>query len=284
MALMDVPATDRALRRRFCAPTALAHPAKLHLFMLLWLVERYTQEGQTILDPMAGIGSTALAALSGRNVILRELEPGWADECCRTAALIRPQAGLFAGSITVSQADAMQPWGITGVDAILTSPPYGCRVGKNEGSTSMASEKVAKRLARIERHVIWTRMLSAQSVGSNGFHKMHYGQAPGQIGHLIGTRYWTAMESLYTHAYTALKPNGLLILVLKDHIRKGQHIRTCDLTIALCERLGFRLVDRHTRHLSQLSLWQRRRRERGEPVIEHEEALILEKTPCGTKG
>jgi DNA modification methylase len=38
------------------------------------IIEAYTQPGDTVLDPMAGIGTTAIAALMGRNVICVEME------------------------------------------------------------------------------------------------------------------------------------------------------------------------------------------------------------------
>jgi hypothetical protein len=82
---------------------------------------------------------------------------------------------------------------------------------------------------------------------------------------------------VHQRAHEALPDGGLMILIIKDHIRKKQRVRTCDATVDLLAPMGFRLVARHARHLSQLSLWQRRRREQGQPVVEEEEALVFER-------
>lgn len=65
---------DTKLRKAWFVPGAMAHPAKGHLGLWWELVERYTEPGQTILDPMAGIGSTLIATMMGRNVICNEME------------------------------------------------------------------------------------------------------------------------------------------------------------------------------------------------------------------
>lgn len=65
---------DKPLRSRWFAPEAMQHPAKGHLGLWWELFERYTQPGQWVLDPMAGIGSSLIGALMGRNVVCVELE------------------------------------------------------------------------------------------------------------------------------------------------------------------------------------------------------------------
>lgn len=42
--------TDRALRRRLFVSPRWVHPAKLHLHLVQWLVERSTAPGDTILE------------------------------------------------------------------------------------------------------------------------------------------------------------------------------------------------------------------------------------------
>lgn len=92
--------------------------------LLIWLVERYTRPGETILDPMAGSGTTMLACTIGRNVILVELEKPFVDMMIQNWERVRSIPALFhdMGHCTIVQGDARQLEGIT--DAILTSPPY----------------------------------------------------------------------------------------------------------------------------------------------------------------
>src|SRR5260221_9882423 len=88
--------SDLSLRYRYFTKASMAHPAKLHLGLLAWIVERYTVPGETILDPMAGIGSTAYAALLQRNVILRDVEPRWLGLAHENAAELIREAGPFS--------------------------------------------------------------------------------------------------------------------------------------------------------------------------------------------
>lgn len=54
---------------------AVSHPAKMNLNLLEYLIQHYTDEGDTLLDPMSGTGSMGiLAGLNGRNAICIDLE------------------------------------------------------------------------------------------------------------------------------------------------------------------------------------------------------------------
>jgi hypothetical protein len=273
--LLDL-GSDLGLRYRYFTRTSLAHPAKLHLGLLAWLVERYTRPGETIADPMAGIGSTAYAALLQRNVVLREIEPPWLAHCHENAALIIRAAGLFAGAIDVGQGDAREGWGFQ-ADHIVFSPPYGCANSPHRGSRASWFERRRRLLESGRLSPRWTELVQHQDdhAGAMAAELFHYGQHPAQLGHLRGAAYWTAMEHVYTQTRTSLRPGGYLILIIKDHIRNGQRVRVADQTVALCERLGFRLHARHARKVYPLSLWQRRRKERGEPVVEEEDVLVF---------
>ena len=50
-------------------------------------------------------------------------------------------------------------------------------------------------------------------------------------------------------------------------------------TISMCEALGFSSYAHHRRRIQNLSLWQRRRKERGEPVVVEEDILVFKKGP-----
>jgi hypothetical protein len=59
----------------FFPKEAISHPAKINIHFLRYLITRYTNLGDTILDPMAGSGSTAVVGtLLDRNAITIELE------------------------------------------------------------------------------------------------------------------------------------------------------------------------------------------------------------------
>lgn len=276
--LLDL-GSDRALRRRYFDPASIAHPAKLHLGLAQWLIDRYTAPGDVIADGMGGIGGTLVAALQQRHVVLREIEPCWLSLAQRNADRIRQQGGMFAGQIAVSAGDAREPWGVT-CDSILMSPPYGCDMPYHGGDIAAYIARRAARLKGTPHSKRWAQLLKAaeQQRGAIGFELFDYGKHPAQIGRFTGARYWEAMREIYSQAHQALRPGGLLLLVLKDHIRDGRRVQTADQTAALCAQLGFTLVQRHQRHIAQPSLWQRRRREQGKPVVEEEDVLIFERS------
>jgi hypothetical protein len=281
MLLVLALGSDKGLRLRWFPPESFAHPAKLHLGLVQWALDRYTRPGQTIGDPMAGVGSVLLAAASARNVIARELEEPWVAQLGRNAAYLRSRAGLMCGEIDVGQADARAPWGWQ-ADHLFFSPPYG-----NEASTTpTAHRRLPYRLRSLsvpldER---WTKLVEQPSPGAQGALAFYYGRHPQQVGNLRGKRYFAAMREVYTQAKAALRPGGRLLLVLRDHIRDGQRVPTAELTVALCEELGYVLVERVQRHLASLALWQRRRREQGLPVVEEEDLLVFRHAQQETPG
>ena len=116
---------DTAFRKQFFVPDSFAHPAKMDAQLLIWIAEKYTEVGETILDPMAGSGTTMLACTLGRDVVLIELE----KKFCKMIAdnwkevRMRPQLGSEMGRCQIIQGDARQIEGLL-VDKIVSSPPY----------------------------------------------------------------------------------------------------------------------------------------------------------------
>ncbi len=264
--------SDLSLRYKWFCPASMAHPAKLHLGLVEWLVQQYTRPGNTIADPMAGIGSTLLAATSQRHVITREIEPHWLEMLRENARCISAQAGLFAGSIEIGQADAREPWDYS-ADHLLFSPPYGCEASTTPVVRRSLPYRLRGHLETFDTR--WQRLIEHPTQGSMGALAFHYGTHEAQIGHLRGMRYWQAMERVYTQAREALRPGGFMMVIIKDHIHHGQRVPTADLTIELCLHLGFALHVRHQRRVYPLSLWQRRRKEAGLPVVEEEDVLVF---------
>lgn len=266
--------SDKARRLALFSRESFAHPAKLHLGLLAWLGTRYTAPGQRVIDPMGGVGSTLLLAMEQRDVAILDVEPRWLAMAHDNAARIHQAAGLFAGRITVAQHDAREPWPVRG-DVVLFSPPYACRAAGSAATRVGILPHRVRAMGEGRMGERWAQFLAAPSPGSDGAIRFFYGEHPAQIGHFRGTRYWESMLQVYARAWEALPAGGLMILVLKDHIRDGRRVRVCDETAARVESLRFALQNRHARHLGQLSLWQRRRREQGLPVVEEEEALVF---------
>ena len=116
---------DTAFRKQFFVPESFAHPAKMDAQLLIWLVEHYSEVGETILDPMAGSGTMMLACGLGRHCVLIELE----EKFCKmmrdnwNEVKMRPQLGSTMGECRIIQGDARNLEGVL-ADKIITSPPY----------------------------------------------------------------------------------------------------------------------------------------------------------------
>lgn len=107
----------------------LVHPAKFPETMAQEFIEFFTKRGQTVLDPMAGTGSTLVAALrSGRNSYGIELNPKYAEIARQMIAeerqsLGQQAEGLMAEVIT-GDASRANDYRLPTIDYVLTSPPY----------------------------------------------------------------------------------------------------------------------------------------------------------------
>jgi DNA modification methylase len=107
----------------------LVHPAKFPETMAQEFIEFFTRQGETVLDPMAGTGSTLVAALRcGRNSYGIELNPKYAEIACQIIEEERQLLGEKVQSLTskVLNGDATNAttYQLPTIDYILTSPPY----------------------------------------------------------------------------------------------------------------------------------------------------------------
>jgi tRNA G10 N-methylase Trm11 len=234
--------------------------------MLQKLIDVYTAPGDTLLDPMAGSGSLMLAATQQRNVILRDIAPEYVNLMQLSAPIIRRRAGLFCGLIDIDLADARSLQCST-FDHIITSPPYGIEV-----TNGHSNEERAKKGALLGRR--WKQFIENPTHASfaAGF---RYAGGKANTGNKSGRNYWRDMTAIYQRCADLLPPEGRLILILKNHYRRGKLVDVISQTIAVVESLNLKLEARHSRYIDNPSLWQRRRREQGLPIVDTEDALIF---------
>ena len=111
----------------------LRHPAKFPESMAQEFIEFFTHQGEIVLDPMAGTGSTLVAALrAGRHSYGIELNPAYAHIAQQVVDEERQALGAPAQALQahILQGDAtllsslLSSAGVETVDYVLTSPPY----------------------------------------------------------------------------------------------------------------------------------------------------------------
>ncbi len=107
----------------------LVHPAKFPETMAQEFIEFFTKKGGTVLDPMAGTGSTLVAALrAGRNAYGIELNPKYAEIARQIIAEERASLGAeienLKSEIINGDASHAADYQLPIIDYVLTSPPY----------------------------------------------------------------------------------------------------------------------------------------------------------------
>jgi len=125
---------------------SVRHPARMLPAIAAHAIASYTEPGELVFDPMAGIGTTLVEAVHlGRDALGIEYESRWAD--IADANLARAHTRGAAGHGAVIRGDAtllsaLLPTALHGqVALVVTSPPYGPTV---HGLVRPGADGVAK--------------------------------------------------------------------------------------------------------------------------------------------
>ena len=162
-----------------------------------------------VLDPFGGVGKLALIKEYGfkGKVVCNELEREWAD----------------IGKYNVDE------WSIGDAanlrfancefDAICTSPTYGNRMADHHNAKD-ASKRITY------RHCL------GRPLNENNTGKMQWGE-----------KYRQKHIEIYKECLRVLKPNGLMIVNVSDHIRKGQVMAVVEWHKQALLNFGMKLID-----------------------------------------
>lgn len=135
-------------RKKYFPEEAVAHPAKINLHLLEYLIQTYTEEGENILDPMTGTGSTVvLSMLNNRNAIGVDLEEkftGWAIQAAKNVE--REQTLTLKGKGMVICGDARKLSEVLKghegeISSVLFSPPYAKSITPSNGDKETGKAK-----------------------------------------------------------------------------------------------------------------------------------------------
>ena len=258
--VQDAPLTfprDHHLRRRLgWSEETFEHHAKCNLTWLAWLLNEYTDPGAIVLDPMAGVGSTLLAALNQHPTLAGDVEPYWASLLNQNRRRILERHLIVSPILTCQWTATHLPLPDSSIPAVVTSPPY------------------------FDLFSNWNRKqgskMDGRHVGPNG---LSYGDHPEQIGNLhIYEDYLRRMRQVYLEAWRILCPGGNLVLIIGDKVREARVVPVTDDTLTLLTANNFRLVATHQRQTVP-SRWRNIHSQWREnyPLIIGETALILQK-------
>jgi DNA modification methylase len=166
------------------------------------------------------------------------------------------------------------------VDAVVTSPPYeGIR---QDGAGINADASSA------------SPTFGSYSEGQTDQWRTQRDQV--NIGNQAGETYWQAMHQVYRQCGLAMKPGGVMAVVVKDYVKDKQRVPLCDQTLRLLVHLGFEPVVRvhamlvketrsdclfggpeHVKRTERKSFFRRLAEKKGSPRIDWEEVLVVRK-------
>lgn len=258
--------SDQAVQRELLGPAE--HPAANNLHLVRSLLAELTAEGELVLDPMAGTGSTGLlAALSGRNALCVDCERRNVDAGAARWNELRQQMSMLPyGTFEYVHGDAGEYRAPQMADAIIFSPPFVDSLPSDGRDGAYWDAFFAEKSRRDGRAYNGTRRAFSRT----------YGTSERNIGGIRSYEaYGAAMERVFARCAENLDIGGRIAVIVRDVIRDGAVTPLVADTAAWLEVAGeFAVEEEWRRPLRQLGLWTRVRQNKGEPVIVEESVLI----------
>ena len=245
---------DVEYRRNLFLPEVFEHPAKANMFLTESLIEYLSEPGETVLDPFGGTGTTMLAALLGRPVIMIDVEPQFCQMMEETAIWWRKR-GLIPEEpiVSIVQKDCRQALPLV-CNAIITSPPYSQALG---GGTGLKDVGKGVKDASL-------RAYSGDAASALN------------LGRLNPFLFEKAMDKVFEKLAQSLIQGGSMAVIVKDFIKGGERFLLSDGIIRQAQRNGFAFVEWYkwaTPGTAQRKLMK----SKGSRVIEDEDILIFRK-------
>lgn len=163
---------------------AIRHPAMFPMALPMRLLECFTREGMTVLDPFVGVGTTVVAAQKlNRNGIGIELNPEYVE-----IAISRPQQQTLYRDDARRVAQLVSP---ESVDIVITSPPY------------------------------WDILLERRTADYKPIR--HYGEEENDLGKIADyDTFIEELAVVFRGCYQVLRPGGYCCIVVMDLRKKGR--------------------------------------------------------------
>lgn len=203
------------------------HPATFPIALAKKIIKLFTHEGELVLDPFVGSGTTLVAANDlNRNAIGFDLQQSYIDVCEKRLG----QANLFNEAQQIAiQDDArnihkyIEPETLT---LIWTSPPYANLLNRERKNKSRR-DRNNEQLGKVEQ----------------------YSQDPRDLGTMALEKYTVAMGDIYESLLPLLKPKGHCVINVPDMWWENQRIT---IHLSLVEELRKRGYE-----LRNIIIWDR---------------------------
>jgi tRNA G10 N-methylase Trm11 len=262
------------------------HPAKMYVPLARWAIERYTKEGDWVLDPMMGIGTVPVEALwLNRNAVGMEYEYEWYHEA---GANLR-KAWAEEASVGVSyEGDARFLSTVVKegpFELILFSPPYGPILSSKRQDEGVHAAQIMQRLK--QETGMWPVPPDVFKEYTSKWRKSKpeglYSTDEENVGNMSMTDYKDAMVEIYDECLQVVEDNGVMALVTRNPCKNWEQFRLDMLTIDLAQCAGWIFKERWYSPIFRYSFWIRKYKERCEEkglydvVPTHEDLLVFER-------
>ena len=182
--------------------TVMLHPAKFPEELVEYFVTFFTKEGQTVLDPMVGTGSTAVACLNNkRSSIGIELSDKYSNIAAERIKEMTSDKNDKKGDISTriynGNAKRLEELDINNIDYCITSPPY----------WDMLLEKGHETQKERKKNQLDT----------------HYSNDTEDLGNIRDYEaFLDELTNIYSKVFNVLKPGGYLTVIVKNVKKKGK--------------------------------------------------------------
>lgn len=213
-----------------------AHPAKMWPHIAAAMIERYSSPGETVFDPMCGIGTVLVEAIRlGRHAIGVDCEAEWVHVARTNLAHAQRAHPGTSGEVFCADAKKLDPKfaGRTAalpVDLVVTSPPYGPAV---HGLPATARETGGKIVRRANRYATGKPHPAQLSRGSSQ------------------KRMRSGLVAVFDGCHAALRKGGHLVVTARPYTSNGALVDFPGTVIAAAEEAGFAYIDRHVALLAR---------------------------------
>jgi hypothetical protein len=215
---------SRDQRRGRYTAESVAHPGKMLPSIARYAIGTYTQPGEWVCDPMAGIATTIVEAIHlGRHGIGVEYEARWAALAADNLRLARSQGATGTG--TVVQGDsrhlpALIPPELHGrIALVVTSPPYGPSTHGHARTPGPRRGKVRKINHR-------------------------YGTDTDNLAYRDHDELAAGFTQILTGCAAILRPGGHVVVTARPYRRHGELVDIPGMVTAAGQHAGLDLVER----------------------------------------
>ncbi|MEV4512576.1 DNA methyltransferase [Dactylosporangium sp. NPDC049525] len=214
---------SRDMRRGRYTPASMEHPGKMLPTIPRYLIATYTEEGDQVADPMAGIGTTIVEAMHlGRHGIGVEYEHRWAQHAADNIRLATSQGATGTGEIYTGDArrlPALLPPEVHGrISLVITSPPYGPSTHGHARTPGARRGKVGKINHR-------------------------YGTDAGNLAYTDHAELAEGFTQILTGCAAVLRPGGYVAVTARPYRRRGELIDIPGMVAAAGLAAGLTLVE-----------------------------------------